>query len=298
MNTGRNIIFTIYLVQNKILTCVEYEELPENVCEKLLIELFQSILELLQQIAPDGFASSPLVFIFHPTPQQQYKEYCRMSENLAALQKVAKKEANSEPVLSFEEFMKEIKTEPVDEQCEIVSIMGDCIWNIFSNNYTVFTGNSESYHLGSWRGSGDFIADVLNSLQLVPGKSFDYMDFYMGGIFSEERANLTPVYEFIFQKLKAKNLDWEYSFPRMGLVSFDKDDTENDIPENYNAQEAVEKHIKKEKQQSEINKLQKSFDDLYESEYEEARYKKLPAEVMAYFNVYHHYPKGHPLTEG
>jgi len=34
-----------------------------------------------------------------------------------------------------------------------------------------------------------------------------------------------------------------------------------------------------------------------ETEYEEVRYKKPSEEVMAYYNVYHRYPKGHPPGE-
>ncbi|MDQ3682976.1 MAG: hypothetical protein M3352_07890 [Bacteroidota bacterium] len=219
-----------------------------------------------------------------------------MSENIAGLQKSLKNEADNKPLMSFEEFIKDAKVEPVDEQYEIVSIFGDCIWNIFSNNHTVLNENNESYDLGSWRGSGHFIADVINKLQLVPGKSFDYMDFYMGGFFTEERADLTCVYEFIFEKLKAKNLDWEYSFPKMGLINFNKEDDEKDVPENYNAAAAVKKQLEKEEHQNEINKLQGSFDEIYKAEYEEARYKKPSAEVMAYFNIYRRYPKGHPLA--
>lgn len=277
---------------------MEYKELPQDVCEALLIELFESIPELLQTVGPNGFTNSPLALVFHPTPEQQYKEYCQMSENIAHLQRARKKQEEITPVESFEEFVKGLKNEPVEEQYEIVHIVGDCIWKIFSNNHTVFNENAESYHLGSWRGSGGFIADVINNLQLVPDKSFDYMDFYMGGIFRHERADLTPVYEFIFKKLKAKNLDWEYSFPRMGLVSFHKEDDEKEDIKSYNPEEAVKKQLEKEQRQRETEKLQQQFDDIYKSEYEEARYQKPSQEVAAYYNVYHHYPKGHPLNEG
>lgn len=276
---------------------MEYKELPETVCEALLIELFQSIPELLRTAAPDGFTNSALALIFHPTPQQQYKEYRQMHENIERLQSLRKMHADNKPLESFEEFLKDIKTEPVDERYEIVHIVGDCIWKIFSNNHTVFNENNESYDLGSWRGSGGFIADVINKLQLAPGCSFDYIDFYMGGIFYEDRADLTPVYEFIFQKLKAKNLDWEYSFPHIGLVSFHNNENEKDDMENYNPAEALKKQMEKEQQQNEINKLQQKFDDIYKSEYEEARYKKPSQEVAAYYNVYQHYPKGHPLED-
>jgi hypothetical protein len=276
---------------------MEYKELPDDICEALLIELFKSIPELLQTVAPDGFVNSSLTLIFHPTPEQQYEEYCRMSKNIAGLQKTLEQQADIKPAISFEEFIKDLKNEPVDEQYEIVSIFGDCIWNIFSNNHTVFNENAESYDLGSWRGTGRFIADVINKLQLVTGKSFDYIDFYMGSIFAKERADLTPVYQFIFKRLKAKQLDWQYSFPRMGLFSFNKEEDVKDDIENYNPAEAVKTHLEKEQQQNEINKLQQNFDEIYKAEYEEARYKKPSPEVMAYYNVYHHYPKGHPLTE-
>ncbi len=276
---------------------MEYKELPDDICESLLIELFHSIPELLQTIAPGGFENSQLFLIFHPTPEQRYNEYCQMEENMERLQKTMKKQTGNKPLQSFEEFVENIKDEPVDEQYEIVSIFGDCIWNIFSNNHTVFNKNSESYDLGSWRGTGGFIADVIDKLQLVPDISFDYMDFYMGGIFTKERADLTPVYEFIFKKLKAKHLDWEYSFPRIGLVSFNTKKVEKDDIENYNPSEALKKQSEDEPQQKEVDKLQQQFDNIYNSEYEEARYKKPSQEVVAYYNVYGHYPNGHPLAD-
>lgn len=224
---------------------MEYKELPDDICEVLLIELFKSIPELLQTVTPDGFANSSLTLIFHPTPEQQYEEYCRMSKNIAGLQKTLKHQRDIKPAISSAEFMKDLKNEPVDEQYEIVSIFGDCIWNIFSNNHTVFNENAESYDLGSWRGTGRFIADVINELQLVTDKSFDYMDFYMGNIFAKDRADLTPVYEFIFKMLKAKHLDWQYSFQRMGLISFSKEEDMEDNLENYDPAEAVKINWKK-----------------------------------------------------
>jgi hypothetical protein len=80
----------------------------------------------------------------------------------------------------------------------------------------VFNENAESYDLGSWRGSEGFIADVINKLQLVPGKFFDYMVFVWAAFSGVKEPTLHPVYEFIFKKLKVKHFDWEYLFPRMG----------------------------------------------------------------------------------
>ncbi len=276
---------------------MQYKQLPETICEALLIELFQSVPQLLQTVASDGFANSQLVLVFHPTPEQQYKEYKQIHENINRLHSARKNQPGNKPLQSFDEFIKDIKIEPVNERYEAVHILGDCIWKIFSNNHTVFNENNESYDLGSWRGTGGFIADVINKLQLVANTSFDYLDFYMGGMFRDDRADLTPVYEFIFKKLKAKHLDWEYSFPRMGLISFHNNDNEKDDIENYNPEEALKKQMEREQQQNEIDKLQQQFDDIHNSEYEEARYKKPSQEVMAYYKIYSHYPKGHPLAD-
>jgi len=70
---------------------VAYIELPEKSCEELLIELFQSIPELLNQLAPDGFNNSKLIFVFHPAREQQYKEYRNSRLALIRMKRVSKK---------------------------------------------------------------------------------------------------------------------------------------------------------------------------------------------------------------
>lgn len=276
---------------------MKYEELPEDVCEQLIMELFQALPELLQQVAPNGFNNSELVYVYHPKPEQQYKEYRHSQLQLITLQRRLKKPADVEPTKSYEQFLQEIETKPAEEQYELVSIYGDCLWNIFSNNHTVFNKNGQSYDLGSWRGSGRFIADVINKLQLVPARTFDYMDFYMGHFMTEQRADLTAVYEFIFRKLKAKHLDWEYSFPGMGLINFSRD---KDVPgdmADYDPATAVQQQLDDDKKQAETDHLKQKLDDMYDEEFDKARYAKPSQEVMAYYTVYGHWPTGHPLAE-
>lgn len=276
---------------------MKYEELPEEVCEQLIIELFQALPDLLQQVAPNGFSNSELVYVYHPKPEQQYKEYRHSQLQLITLQRRLKKPVNVEPTKSYEEFLQEIETKPAEEHHELVSIYGDCLWNIFSNNHTVFNKNGQSYDLGSWRGSGRFIADVINKLQLVPARTFDYLDFYMGHFMTEQRADLTVVYEFIFRKLKAKYLDWEHSFSRMGLVNLSHD---KDVPgdmANYDPATAVQQQLEEDKKQAATDQFQQKLDDFYDEEFDKARYAKPSQEVMAYYNVYGHWPSGHPLAE-
>lgn len=271
---------------------MDYTPLPDDICKSLLSDLFRSIPALLEIVSPDGFKNSELVKVYHPTPEQQYREYRFSQLRSIKLGRLFKKPFKIEPTKSYDEFLKAIKPDPIKEEYEIASIFGDCIWDIFSNNHTVLNGQNESYHLGSWRGSGSFIADIINDLEIAPDSTFDYMDFYMGSFVAQERADLTGVYEFIFKKLKEQELDWEYSFPQLGIIDFERDEQKSDPPEKYNPNQAIKDKIDRNEKKKAVNKLQDDFDRMYEN----ARYKKPSQEVLAYFNVFGHWPKGHPLA--
>lgn len=272
-----------------------FTTLPDNISETLLMKLFDALPELEKEIMPNGFSNSGLIHVFHPATEQQYKEHCELEVRLNTLFK--KKKEKSEPLETFEEFIKGIHDSPVEEVYEMVSIYGDCLWDIFSNNHTVYNEKLESYHLGSFRGSAGFIADVIDKMNLVPEKTFDYMDFYMGSIWAEQRVDLVPVYEFIFKKLKDKILDWEYSFPRLGLISFNNDKNETTDMKDYDPATSLKKEFENENKKSEIKKLQNDLDNAYNEEFENAKYEKPSQVVRAYYSVYGYWPKGHPLAE-
>ncbi|HKI46094.1 MAG TPA: hypothetical protein VKA08_12250 [Balneolales bacterium] len=276
---------------------MDYTPLPYEISKQLLISLLQSIPELLQDVAQEGFAHSELVKVYHPTPEQQYREYRFIQLRTIQLQRSMKKKVVVEPTKSFDEFLQEIKAEPIREQYEIASIFGNCIWDIFSNNHTVFNRQFESYDLGSARGSGGFVADVINELSLIPDYTFDYIDFYMGHSIGKNRSDLTGVYAFIFQKLKDRNLGWEYSFPRIGIINLQKGEEKTVDPAKYDPDHAMKEQLKNTEKENEVNRLHDELDRIYEKECEKARYEKPDQEVMAYFKIYHHWPPGHPLSE-
>jgi hypothetical protein len=74
-------------------------------------------------------------------------------------------------------------------------------------------GDPPLVHLGSFRGSGGFIAELLNDQ--TSSRRHDYLDFYLGTIGVGDRADLTPVYRMIFRRLAAQGCDWTYAFPRL-----------------------------------------------------------------------------------
>ena len=81
------------------------------------------------------------------------------------------------------------------------------------------------------------------------------------------------LYVNLFSKAESKEFGLGVFVSANGWVSFNKEDDEKDDLVNYSPEESVKKQLEKEQQQNESEKLQQQFDDIYKSEYEEARYK-------------------------
>src|SRR4051812_41766756 len=67
--------------------------------------------DVLAELAPEGWAKSPLAAVFHPSAEQVYEERVRMHRNMAALP-IRKPDA---PPLPPEPTFEEVKAEYGDE---------------------------------------------------------------------------------------------------------------------------------------------------------------------------------------
>lgn len=179
---------------------------------------------------------------------------------------------------------------------EIVRMIGFCLWDMFSDNHEVTSKDGKVFDTGSFRGSAGFIADYINGHFSQISSSYDYMDFYMGSIFVNERADLTSIYLWIFRNLKRLRCDWIYSFPRMHLISFDKtgEEEKHTDPLDYDPNKAVQEELEKQEQEKSMNRLREEFDEAYDEAVEEAKDKPLPKTVLAYKTIYGRLPKGWP----
>ncbi len=263
-------------------------------CLELLKFIFDSAPDRYRILAPKGLVQSEYIFLLHPTPEQQFQEHIRITDNLNRLTK--KKE--SEPIhLDVSEF-KQDDLDKISEFEEFQYILGLCTYDVFSNNHEVVGHDNKIYDLGSMRGSGRFIADFLNNRNENP-KKYDYIDFYMGTIWIGERGNLIPFYEFVFEKLKERSCDWKYSFPKLRLIDFGKsaDEANNQNMADYNPEQALQRELELTEQKLQTKKMQDELDKAYQEEYEEAKYKPLDPIVQAYKNIYRVLPQGHPQKE-
>ena len=182
--------------------------------------------------------------------------------------------------------------------------LGNVLWDTFSENNDVIGPEGKRYHLGSWRGTGGFLADYLNAVLAaegslddgeVSGGPFTYIDFYMGnGGFRESEdegrnALIRTLYLRIFERLKARGFDWRYSPPSTGLVSFPQPEPEED-PATYNPNAALAEAAEREEKAASLKALRADLEKSNAKAFEEAE-RNPPVIVRAYEEVYGRRPR-------
>ncbi len=256
---------------------------------ELLNQIFDNSKALLTSIAPDGWRFSAYVNFFHPTPQQQCEEEKALHERLNELTK------NQTPVesINLNKYQQDDLND-VSGTEEFLYVLGLSVYDIFSNNHEVYSNDNRVYNLGSFRGSGSFIAGFLNNKNLV-SKNYGYLDFYMGTIWIESRANLLPFYEYIFQIIKNEKCDWNYCFPRLYLLNMHNQETnETETMLDYKPEKSIANEMERIKKEMEMETFQNELDSSFQKEYEDATYKPLIPIIQAYKNIYKKLPEGHP----
>lgn len=263
------------------------ERLSERECERVFAELFPLGLggdDVLAQIAPTGWDRSPLLHVFHPSPEQVYRESLRIHRNLERLLD-HRRSGPPRPEATLEEIRAGWRDEPVVADREVSELVGMCLWDVFSDNHDVIAPDGRVVDIGSFRGAGGFIAELLD--RRGAARRYDYMDFYMGTVFVGDRADLTPVYVMIFRRLAARGYDWEYSFPRLYLVDL-SGFAETDRPPD------VAKELERER---ELGELREVLDEGHREAIEAAKDRPPPLTVQAYRRVYGDFPRRWPPWE-
>jgi hypothetical protein len=254
--------------------------------------------DVLQEIASEGWHNSPLLATYHPSLEQTYEEALRIHRNLRELNLGRKNEdrpAPAEPTL--EEISKDYRETDVEVEGEVSELVGKCLWDVFSDNHEVVGSDGRVLDLGSFRASGGFLAELLN--RQTGTEHYDYMNFYMGTIWIGERADLGPVYRMIFRRLRRRELDWVYHFPRLyaiDLAPLKEQLDRNEEPEwlNYSPSEALAKEEEQKQREKQLAEMRESFDEGYREAIEEALKGSPPTTVLAYETVYGRFPRGWP----
>ena len=297
-------------------------------------------------LAPEGWDKSPLLALFHPSPEQRLQESLRMRENMDELRRARGgqgKETPPGPVPTLADFCED-PPDAVAPDEEISRLVGMCLWDVFSDSHDVLDDGGREVSLGSFRASAGFLANRLNEQvkagqvegpaidaatraeevhkamrEAMPGMNndllfqfmkehqtgpYDYMDFYLGTGSIAHRADLGPVYRMIFTRLKALDLDWKYTFPRLHLVDM------RPLKERLDAQKAEtsgepdwagyspEKELANEEadreKDRELARMRESLDDGYRDAVAAALTEPPPLIVQSYRDIFGDWPNGWP----
>jgi hypothetical protein len=176
--------------------------------------------DVLAELAPEGWPQSPLLACFHPSVERVFEEQLQMHGNLEGLlggrgdQGVASRRA-PRPAPTVDDVRREYRPQPVRQDEELIELIGQCLWDVFSDNHDVIMSSGRTADIGSFRGASAFLDEYASGDAARRG---DHMRFYMGTIWISGRADLTPVYVMIFRRLEALGADWVYHHPELYLV--------------------------------------------------------------------------------
>jgi hypothetical protein len=251
--------------------------------------------DVLDEIAPEGWEQSPLLAVFHPSLDQVYEETVQFHRNLQSLPWRDHVDP-PRPEPTREDIAKTYQEKTIDTEREVHELVGLCLWDIFSDNHDVVGPDGRIVDIGSFRGAGGFIADCMN--RQTGTWVYDYIDFYMGTIWIAQRADLTPVYEMIFRRLKARDHDWRYAFPKLRLIDLRPPrDALSEPPENESDTSASSEAsgVEEDTQRNRaLAELRESLGTAHREAVETARQGPPPATVQAYQKVYGWWPEGWP----
>lgn len=282
------------------------ERLTEDQCWTLFEHMFPQDLEdcaLVKELAPEGWDRSPLLLVYHPTAEQVYQEAVQIRKNLGNLLKKDPVSPEEKPPLTLDAVKRDMIEHAPNPMEECADLLGCCLWDIFSDNHDVVTAEGTLVDLGSFRSTAGFIADFRhrsNHSHEDFGDRGDYMEFYMGTTLIRHRADLTPVYELIFRRMRHIGLSWRYAHPRLHAIDLGSlsNQAEDDEPEalRYDPTESFWQERQLAKRQTERAEFEQSLDEAYRASIEKAHAEPPPATVRAYQLVYGHDPDGWPPT--
>jgi hypothetical protein len=252
--------------------------------------------DLRTDLAPEGWDASPLARYAFPPPGEQESQARSMMDEMNDMLRDAGDAPMDDDVraMLFEHMHQREPASDVDDTgaCDVI---GMALWDVFSDNHDVVDPDGVAYSLGSFRGSAGCIAEVLNDHYDL-GRRYTYIDFYMGASLGDDGEDLRSVYTWIFRRLYERDCDWVYTFPRLHLISFDRED-EPDDPADYDPGEAVEEDLERDEDDTDVDDLRRRLDALHDDALERARHEPLPLVVRAYRTVFGTLPEGWPHRE-
>ena len=283
--------------------------MASRLSEPELLDLFHRLFpqgfagdDVLVELAPGGWESSPLRRASHPTFEQWQAERIAIFRNMEELSRaIGRKGGKGEPPPAaapdptLEDSRRDFTESPVDPHAECIGIVGAVAWEIFSDNHRVVASDGREVDLGSWRASSCFLSEFADGAESNRVEVFgDCMRFYMGLLWIRERCDYGAVYRLAFRRMKREGLDWRYAMPRIHVFRIDRDASDRTPLHDYDPSTSFAREQERKAEDEEFAGMQAGLDETDEKAREEARAAPPPAIVEAYRSVFGRWPEGWP----
>ena len=260
--------------------------------------------DVLGEVAPEGWKQSALLACFHPSVERMFEERVQIHRNLEALWSARQRRDNPaeapeppRPEPTMEDVRREYQRQPVRPDEELTELVGQCLWDVFSDNHEVVAADGRVVDIGSFRSASAFLDEYVSGGSGGSGETWcagDYMRFYMGTIWISERADLVSVYAMIFRRLRSLGADWVYHFPEIHVVDLGALRRDTEQASRYSASEGAVAELEAQERQAELERLRSELAVSNAAAREEAMEAPPPATVRAYRHVYGRDPRGWP----
>jgi len=257
--------------------------------------------DVLADIAPDGWDRSPLLACFHPSIERILEEQLQFHRNAEELGEMLRRHGKGTPAddtpraePTLESVTREHHPSSVQQDDGVTELVGQCLWDVFSDNHDVIMPDGRIADIGSFRGASAFLDDYLTRAEPGHLRRGDYMRFYLGSICTSGRADLMPVYAMIFRRLHAVGADWIYHFPELHVVDLSAFKTEHEASPGYSPTRGAIAELEARKDREEFERLRADLADGNARAREEAMDRPPPATVRAYQSVFGRNPHGWP----
>ena len=183
-----------------------------------------------------------------------------------------------------------------------LGFLGDVLWDVFSDNHDVVGPGGERYDLGSFRGTGGFLADHLNDRLAAEGDEpgpevepgpFDYIDFYWGRAGSSARAarrtRPPAVLRPRVREAAGARVRLAVRPAAIGVVRFDRPDEETDDPARYDPNAALAAEAERDEKEEQLGEFARQLAEANAEAFERA-VREPPLVVRAYREVYGEWP--------
>lgn len=265
----------------------QYEYISRTRCTNLFKKMLADLPGLAKQLAPQGFENSIYHAKYFPTAEQLYHNY-RQSRALSY--KRARRYGADyllRDVIPFADFLNTFKPDPPDLRRELLNLFIEGVKEIFDRNSLVLDRKFNTYKR---RWGLEFEECMFKAVKTFFPEYTTGQQWELFSFLTYQSVDMKPVYSYVFSLLKKKNLDFRYE-----VISIKVFNELIETVESIDAEIKIKQILKG--NEKHLKTIKESDQPLFQVEADRQLLEAImspPQVVVAYFEVYGHWPENYP----